>query len=260
MKRNSVDELAELLGIAPTPPQTKTDGANEIKTETTNSPENNFEHDGIDELLFDLEKACPNKNAPKSANPTVENSALEKPKVKNSGAQPTPNKEKSVSNSAPTAKELFLLGSAYFKGETKPKNFAKAAEYYRQAAEQGYAPAQRQLGYCYSKGCGVEKNHGLAVKWYTLAAEQGYAQAQCDLGICYKNGENVTRDYAKAFKWYFRAAEQGYAQAQCYLGLCYYYGEGTPKSFTEAKKWLTISANKGYAPAKNYLQTLKFSL
>ena len=43
----------------------------------------------------------------------------------------------------------FLLGRCYDKGEGVSKNGIKAAEYYTKAAEQGYSPAQNNLGVCY---------------------------------------------------------------------------------------------------------------
>ncbi len=39
------------------------------------------------------------------------------------------------------------------------------------------------------------------------AAEQGKAEAQFDLGWMYQKGEDVPQDNATAVKWYRRAAE-----------------------------------------------------
>ena len=54
------------------------------------------------------------------------------------------------------------------------------------------------------------------------AAEQGNAAAQHNLGVMYENGEGVRQDDAEAVRWYRQAAEQGLAQAQTNLGLMYY--------------------------------------
>ena len=43
----------------------------------------------------------------------------------------------------------------------------------RQAAEQGHADAQYNLGLMYDRGDGVPENDAEAVKWYRMAAEQG---------------------------------------------------------------------------------------
>ena len=50
----------------------------------------------------------------------------------------------------------------------------KAAFWYRKAAEQGYAPAQTNLGWLYFNGYGeVAPNHAVAVHWFREAAAQG---------------------------------------------------------------------------------------
>ena len=51
------------------------------------------------------------------------------------------------------------------------------------------------------------------------AAEQGFAAAQYNLGLMYANGQGVHQDDAQAVRWYRKAAEQGYAKAQYNLGL-----------------------------------------
>ena len=62
---------------------------------------------------------------------------------------------------------------------------------YREAAEQGDAEAQSNLGVCYYFGEGVKKDKKEAVKWFRKAAEQGNALAQSSLGKCYDNGDGV---------------------------------------------------------------------
>ena len=67
----------------------------------------------------------------------------------------------------------------------------------RQAADQGDANAQFNLGVMYDFGEGVPKDDAEAVEWYRLAAEQGYANAQFNLGLMYANGEGVRRTMPK---------------------------------------------------------------
>ena len=59
------------------------------------------------------------------------------------------------------------------------------------AAEQGYAPAQYDLGICYRQGEGVDKDPLTAISWYLKAAEQGHGGAMNNLGIMYDNGIGV---------------------------------------------------------------------
>jgi hypothetical protein len=61
----------------------------------------------------------------------------------------------------------------------------------------------------YQYGEGVTKNYTEAAKWYRNAADQGDATAQRRLGLMYSNGEGVPQDNVEAYKWYNLAAAQG---------------------------------------------------
>ena len=71
----------------------------------------------------------------------------------------------------------------------------------RQAAEQGDAPAQFNLGNMYANGEGVLKDDTEAVRWYHLAADQGLAEAQFYLGFMYTTGRGVLKDSVLAHMW-----------------------------------------------------------
>ena len=75
------------------------------------------------------------------------------------------------------------------------------------------------MGQHYYSGTGVERDFAEAVKWWRQAAEQGYAGAQYNLGVCYEKGEGVAQDSSEAVKWFRQAAEQGVAEAQFWLGV-----------------------------------------
>ncbi|TNI10976.1 hypothetical protein CF134_19790 [Aeromonas salmonicida] len=51
------------------------------------------------------------------------------------------------------------------------------------------------------------------------AAEQGDASAQYNLGGMYYYGRGVPQDYKQAITWFHKAAEQGIAIAQYSLGI-----------------------------------------
>ncbi|CWM18402.1 TPA: sel1 repeat family protein [Neisseria meningitidis] len=78
-----------------------------------------------------------------------------------------------------------------------------------QAAEQGDADAQNNLGAMYAEGQGVRRDDAEAVRWYRQAAEQGLAQAQFNLGAMYYKGHGVRQDRALAQEWLGKACQNG---------------------------------------------------
>lgn len=84
------------------------------------------------------------------------------------------------------------------------------------------------------------------------AAEQGDAEAQYQLGECYATGKGVSQDKAESMKWYQKAAEQGHAEAMCALGYC--YALAIPKNYVEAKKWGNKAKESGSSRADGLLK------
>ena len=111
-------------------------------------------------------------------------------------------------------------------------------EWYRKAAEQGYATAQFNLGLMYENGWGVDKNEATAVECYRKAANQGHADAQFYLGLMYECGLGVDKNHSTGVEWYRTAAGQGHLYA--------------PKSFDRLTKQYSkrIGLGQGHAAAK----------
>ena len=82
-----------------------------------------------------------------------------------------------------------------------------------QAAEQGFAAAQYNLGVMYDNGQGVRQDDAQAVYWYRKAAEQGNVEAQHNLGAVYVNGQGVHQDHKIAKEWYKKACDNGLQQS-----------------------------------------------
>jgi hypothetical protein len=78
----------------------------------------------------------------------------------------------------------------------------------------------------------------LAVEWYRKAAEQGYALAQTNLGVMYGYGKGVAQDLSQALFWYNKAAETGYSRAKFFLGSMYANGTGVEKDVSKAAHYL----------------------
>jgi TPR repeat protein len=148
----------------------------------------------------------------------------------------------------------FELGERYYRGEGVPKDMAKAAEWWQEAAEQGNVSAQYSLGSMYHRGSFVGehfvRDDAEAVLWWQKAAAQGHAGAQYDLGSMYRHGQWGSRDDVKAAEWYQKAADQGHAPAQYSLGFMYYRGEGVSRDAVKAVEWYRKAALQGDAGAQ----------
>ena len=142
------------------------------------------------------------------------------------------------------------LGWMYYQGEGVTKDFEQALRWYREAALQDDAKASNNLGGMYSLGEGVEKDFEQALRWYREAALQGVAEAQNNLGWMYYQVEGVTKDFEQAIRWYREAALQGLAEAQNNLGWMYYQVEGVTKDFEQAIHWYREAALQGLADAQ----------
>ncbi len=70
----------------------------------------------------------------------------------------------------------------------------KAFETVRNAAVEGYVPAQDVLAYCYATGAGTKMNTRLAFSWYLKAALEGSKSALNSLITCFEEGLGVAKD------------------------------------------------------------------
>lgn len=125
--------------------------------------------------------------------------------------------------------------SAYQRGDTET-----AIVLLMPLAEEGDVRAQINLGTLNYNG--PPPNHEEAAKWFRLAAEQGDALAERYLGYMYANGQGLARDDREAVKWYGRAAEQGDADAQAGLATMYSAARGTSQNYVQAHKWFSVAA------------------
>lgn len=171
--------------------------------------------------------------------------------------------------------EMYKDSASKSKDSQKIKEDAeKALNWYTKAANQGYAPAQYQLGFIYDPFRGaksildpdsgleytnevdeslekalkktlteaersaesmVTKRYTESIKWYTKAAKQDYAPAQSSLSLRYEL-DNPERALRLAFK----AAQQGEAWAQFDLGFKFQMGAGVPQDDAEAYYWYSL--------------------
>lgn len=115
-------------------------------------------------------------------------------------------------NAPPEA--LRVLAEFYLRGEVTPQNYSKALQWFQQAAIEGDALSQNELGFLYSQGKGVEQNSEKAYEWFRQAALQGSGIAQYNVGIIWYTGDGVVEsDLKKAYAWFSIAALNNFSAA-----------------------------------------------
>ena len=126
-----------------------------------------------------------------------------------------------------------------------------AAETIETRAGHGDAEAQFNLGLQFARA-GAAQDYAQAAHWYRQAADQSHSLAQFNLGIMYGAGQGVPRDEATSFGWMQKAADQGDAGAQFHLGMKLHRAsvDGLPEAASESRiqayKWLQLAAAQGY--------------
>ena len=98
----------------------------------------------------------------------------------------------------------------YYNGHGVPKDEQQAVAWYRKAAEQGDAGAQRILGRKYAFGDGVPKDDQMAYFWLLLASAQGDQDAVKNRDIWERrlSPEQRARTQASARNWQPKNATQ----------------------------------------------------
>jgi len=119
----------------------------------------------------------------------------------------------------------------------KSKDLSKAADFFRQAAQDGNAEAQYRFGWALVKGEGIEKEPRLGLRWMLKSANQGNPDAQTFVGASYSGGNpelGVTKNKQEAFKWLRLAADQGNKGGLLLVTLAYANGDGVVQDSSEA--------------------------
>lgn len=140
--------------------------------------------------------------------------------------------------------------------ETKPPDLPCAYARLERASREGRSSASALLGWMHAEGIGGKANPARAAGYYREAADQGEPSARNNLGELYERGRGVGQDPAKAFDYYLSAAVTGFAPAQFNVGRLYATGKGTEKNLIEARHWLGGAANAGVPLARQLLDSL----
>ena len=147
------------------------------------------------------------------------------------------------------AESQVLVGLAYqvnYLGVEQ--DFKKSTRWFRLAANQGHALAQRLLAQSYLHGLGVERNLDNAKERFKAAAEKGESKAQFMLASIYLDLEGYEQDRKapdEVYKWLSRSAAQGYVPAFSKLASLYEQGLGVDANHSAARDWYKKSCEKG---------------
>lgn len=85
-------------------------------------------------------------------------------------------------------------------------NYQTALNVWLPQARAGDEKAQFYVGEIYERGLGVAPDYGQAAQWYQQAASQGYSPALASLGYLYEKGLGVAKDPARALNLYRQAS------------------------------------------------------
>ena len=169
------------------------------------------------------------------------------------------------------AEAQAVVGAAYQQGWQTQANPGLAAQWYEKAAAQGHAGAELNLGEMYLRGNGVAQDEARGRALITAAANQGLAPAQRELALLQNGGpkplpgadlwsQGVARynagDHAGAAKLVEQAAVAGHPTAIYEMGYLYENGDGVPKNMAQAAQWYEKGAHMGEAASEAALGLL----
>lgn len=147
------------------------------------------------------------------------------------------------------ARAQFEIGAIFSEGRAVPQDYAEAARWYERAAAQGFVPAQYRIGNLYEAGQGVDKDFEIAKLWYQRGAEAGNRMAMHNLAALHAGGQLGEQQFESAAEWFARAAAHGMTDSQFNLGMLYARGLGVGQDFEASYKWFSLAARSGDADA-----------
>ncbi len=143
-----------------------------------------------------------------------------------------------------SAQAQYQLALLYQSGTVVPKDLAKAAQLFLDAAKQDHAKAQNEIGRAYALGLGVTVDRQLAVDWYRKGAANGNVNSLHNLGTRYRYGDDVKQDFAAGLALERESAERGYAEAQAELATYYRLGLGVKPEYQLARFWAVLASQQ----------------
>jgi eukaryotic-like serine/threonine-protein kinase len=125
------------------------------------------------------------------------------------------------------------------------KNYAEAAELFKQACSGGNASSCNQLGFMYREGQGVAKDYSRAFELFSRACNIGGTGGCDNLGILYDKGWGIPQDSVRAAAIFLKACDGGGGNACTNLGVLYLEGRGMARDREKGKEFLTKGCSIG---------------
>ena len=126
------------------------------------------------------------------------------------------------------AEAFYVLGNAYRDGSLGlPKDWKKALQLWKRAAELGSARAHYNVACSYLVGIGIEVDYIEADRYERLAAKGGHEIARYNLGIGERNRGNISQ----AMKHHMIAAKSGYDSSLKEVGIGFRAGHVTKDEY-----------------------------
>ncbi len=125
------------------------------------------------------------------------------------------------------------------------KDLVKSSSYIKKVADKGYPYAQHSMVRVYMNGIGTEKNFQRAFEYCKSAANQGNIKAKKLLALSFYDFLMIEleADSPKVLKWTEFAAGLGNDKAQYYMGMAYMTGKGAEKNLSKAIKFFELRVN-----------------
>lgn len=98
-------------------------------------------------------------------------------------------------------KAQFKLGWMHLSHKVLPYNMEEGLKWWRRAAAQEYVPALINMAGITSEGVIVEKDYVKALEWYKKAAEKGDGMGQYYYGLAHHDGKGTEKDFIKSYAW-----------------------------------------------------------
>ena len=117
-------------------------------------------------------------------------------------------------------------------------------EYSKAALRSADARVLRETG---QAPTGMATNEQRAREWYRLAADKGFAPAMNNLAEL-DRGAMDPRDRAEAMRWFLTAARAGNPIAMWNVAVAYASGQGVPHDPNEMRNWLSWDPKNGFDP------------